>query len=433
MNIGEESEFQEHKESLAQLDKGIKSMTAMLNKHYKGIVNFGVYDNGDIKGIQIGKKSFDDIRERIAILVQPKFSYTTTRKSDESGNVYLVLSVSGSDIPYSFDGRYYTRNVKSDDLMDNAIVRRAVSSGSYDALKETTSPIQEINFGYLMSYFAANGIHVREDKDFYDNYSLLNSDGKFNLLAYLLGDDNQVSMKAVRFNGTDKSSMSELTELGKRSLLLSCQSILDYVKSQDVVRVDLSGGKRIEKPLFDFESFREAWINAVVHNDWLHMIPPSVFIFDDRVEVSSYGSIPFNMSEEEFFGGRSRPINRGMFNIFSVSSFAEQSGHGVPTIVRNYSKSAFDFSSGMVSVTLPFSFVPSQVEARKNVERNLDSIKENPRNILEFLLANPKASLSEASLNTGISLGGVKKIVASLKSKGLLSRKGPKNGGEWSL
>ena len=158
MNIGEESEFQERKESLAQLDKGIKSMTAMLNKHYKGIVNFGVYDNGDIKGIQIGKKSFDDIRERIAILVQPKFSYTTTRKSDESGNVYLVLSVSGSDIPYSFDGRYYTRNVKSDDLMDNAIVRRAVSSGSYDALKETTSPIQEINFGYLMSYFAANGI-----------------------------------------------------------------------------------------------------------------------------------------------------------------------------------------------------------------------------------------------------------------------------------
>lgn len=30
MNLGEESEFQEHKESLSQLDKGIKSMTAML-------------------------------------------------------------------------------------------------------------------------------------------------------------------------------------------------------------------------------------------------------------------------------------------------------------------------------------------------------------------------------------------------------------------
>ena len=62
MNLGNESEFQEHKESLSQLDEGIKSRTARLNKHFQAIVNFGVDDNGNIKGLQLGKRSLDDVR-----------------------------------------------------------------------------------------------------------------------------------------------------------------------------------------------------------------------------------------------------------------------------------------------------------------------------------------------------------------------------------
>lgn len=157
-------------------------MTAMLNKQHKGIVNFGVYDNGDVKGGSTRKEEpRRHSRENCRSCSAKVFSYTIERKSDEPDSVYLVFSGSGTDIPYSVDGRYCIRNVKSDDLMDNAMVRRAVSSGSCDALKETTSPIQKLHFGYLLSYFGANEIHVREDKGFYDNYSLLNSDGKVSI------------------------------------------------------------------------------------------------------------------------------------------------------------------------------------------------------------------------------------------------------------
>ena len=33
MNLGSENEFQEFKESLAQLDKGLRSLVAMLNRN----------------------------------------------------------------------------------------------------------------------------------------------------------------------------------------------------------------------------------------------------------------------------------------------------------------------------------------------------------------------------------------------------------------
>ena len=62
VNLGDENETQEFKESLSQLDKGLKSLSAMLNRGYKGTVYFGVKDNGDIKGlmgVDISKAKMD--------------------------------------------------------------------------------------------------------------------------------------------------------------------------------------------------------------------------------------------------------------------------------------------------------------------------------------------------------------------------------------
>lgn len=41
MNLGKENEQQEFKLGLAQLDKGLKSLSAMLNRQQKGTVYFG--------------------------------------------------------------------------------------------------------------------------------------------------------------------------------------------------------------------------------------------------------------------------------------------------------------------------------------------------------------------------------------------------------
>ena len=67
MNIGQENEFQEFKESLAQLDKGLKSLTAMLNRHGTDTVYFGVDDNGNVKNLNIGKKTLMDIQTESGI------------------------------------------------------------------------------------------------------------------------------------------------------------------------------------------------------------------------------------------------------------------------------------------------------------------------------------------------------------------------------
>jgi hypothetical protein len=44
VNLGKENEQQEFKLGLAQLDKGLKSLSAMLNRQQKGTVYFGAFD-----------------------------------------------------------------------------------------------------------------------------------------------------------------------------------------------------------------------------------------------------------------------------------------------------------------------------------------------------------------------------------------------------
>ena len=54
-NLGRENEEREFKESTSEVEKGIISLTAMLNKQCFGEVFFGVKDNGDVIGKDIGK------------------------------------------------------------------------------------------------------------------------------------------------------------------------------------------------------------------------------------------------------------------------------------------------------------------------------------------------------------------------------------------
>lgn len=54
MSLGQENEFQEFKVGLAELDVGLKSLSAMLNRNGKGTVYFGVNNDGTVCGVNIG-------------------------------------------------------------------------------------------------------------------------------------------------------------------------------------------------------------------------------------------------------------------------------------------------------------------------------------------------------------------------------------------
>ena len=431
MNLGIEDEFTEFKESLAQLDKGLKSVTAMLNKHGEANVYFGVSDNGDVIGMDIGKDTLMNIRNRIRDRVEPRIYADIKDYTDDNGKKYIKVSAKGTDIPYSYDGRYYVRNVSADEQASNDILRKMLASSDADIIRQKVAPTQKLTFRSFFAILSGLGIHPKDSEEFYSNYGLLNRENEYNINAYLMSDENDVSIKVVVFEGNNKSVMSKRTEYGKKCLLMSISEVLEYFSSINSTHVDVSGSQRKEQTLFDFPSFREAWINACLHNDWNEGIAPSVYMFDDRIEIVSYGGLPYSLSKEGFFNGTSVPVNKSLLLIFMASKYAEQSGHGVPTIVEKYGREVFSFDDGMIKVSIPLAYDREEVTERKNRVSLRKGLTKNQEQVLDYLKNNPMATLQETAFGCELSLGGVKKICSKLQEIGVLEREGSKRDGRW--
>lgn len=431
MNLGIENEYQEFKESLSQLDKGLKSLTAMLNRHKRGSVFFGVKDNGDVIGLTIGKNTLMDIRLKASELIKPKVIINIEQLEDEKHRQYIKISSTGSDIPYSFDGRFYNRSVASDEQVDTNILRKMLTSGNNDLITEIKSKRQDLTFKQMNSFLSGKGMHVKDDEAFYRSLSLYNDDGYFNLMALLLSDQNDVSIKVVEFDGSDKTTMSKRTEYGFQSLLVATDNIQKYFKSINVTKVELADGYRKETPLFSYDAFHEALVNAMVHNEWRSMVPPSVFVYTDRIEIVSYGSLPYELSKEEFFKGVSCPVNNKLLGIFIDGEFAEQSGHGIPKITENCGKDCFDIESNTLTVTIRFNYESDMEKIQKVKAASYELLSESQRKVAEYLKENPNSTLSEVSEKTSLSLSGVKKIVAKLQELAIIERVGSKKDGYW--
>ena len=432
MNLGIENESVEFKESLTQLDKGLKSLTAMLNKNGTGTVYFGVNDNGDvIGGLTIGKNTKEGIRNKINNLIDPKIIYEIETLISDDNKTYLKIKAEGSDLPYSYDGRYYIRNVSSDEKVSNDLLRKMLISSSNDLIKNIESENQNLTFNSFCSYFSSLGLYAPNNNEFFESKGFFNKNHKFNLMSFLLSDQSNVSIKVVKFDGKDKTYMSSRTEFGNKCLLFSINEVLNYFKSINSINVVLEDGVRKEIPLFDFNAFRESWINACLHNSWSNMIPPSIFLYDDRIEILSYGGLPYGLSLDSFYKGLSKPVNMTLLMIFNLAKLSEQSGHGIPTIVNAYSKNAFSFEDNTVKVTLKFAFTPDFVLFRKKHEDNISKLTKNQKTIYEALKDNMDLTLSEIASNYNLSLTGVKNIVSKLQHLDLIERIGSKKDGKW--
>lgn len=432
MNLGNENEYQEFKLGLAQLDKGLRSLSAMLNRNMEGTVYFGVDDDGNIRGLEIGKRTLLDIRSRAAELIEPRIILDISKEQDESGRFFVKVHAEGTDIPYSCDGRYFLRTAASDEQISSGLLRRMLVSGNADLLAQVSSENQDLTFHGMVRFLKEKGIHASETKAFLNSFGMFNQEGQYNLLSYLLSDQNETIIKVMRFAGTDKTVVDERTSFSGQSLLISVQQILEYFRLIDLPKkVDLATGIRTETPLFDLQSFREAWINACVHNSWSDRIPPAVYLYDDRIEVVSYGGLPYGLSEEGFYAGTSKPVNNRLFTVFITCAFSEQSGHGIPQIVKMYGREAFSFRDGMLIVTIPFGYEPDYVKARLIKKEAQSLLTESQKSVLSYLRDHPHASLQETADACRLSLGGVKKIAVRLQAMGVLERVGAKKKSTW--
>lgn len=195
--------------------------------------------------------------------------------------------------------------------------------------------------------------------------------------------------------------------------------------------VDLGGSPSKESKLFDFPCFREAWLNACQRNRWSRQTPPAVYMFEDRIEVISVGGLPEELTLEEFYEGKSKPVNLELQQIMVQLDYIEQTEHGVPLIVSKYGKEVFDITENFITVTIP-------LNKGKVVERDLQKMKrivlnECDKKILSRMKENSNITVHEISGQIGVGVTTVTKHIRVLREKGIIKRIGSKKNGQWVI
>lgn len=226
-----------------------------------------------------------------------------------------------------------------------------------------------------------------------------------------------------------KSVFIKRNEYGFTCLIESLEKVINYCDALNETFIDVSVRPRKEHRLFNSEAFKEAWINACVHNKWSEELSPAVYWFDDRLEIVSYGGIPKNLTKEEFLSGKTEPVNKELMKIFLQCGIVEHSGHGVPIIVREYGEKAYTFSENMITVTITF----DKPEIKSGVVNGVVNLSDREKSVVAEIEKNPKISKTKLIELTGIPKTSLERIISSLKEKGLLERVGSDKNGYWKI
>lgn len=171
-----------------------------------------------------------------------------------------------------------------------------------------------------------------------------------------------------------------------------------------------------------FRSTREC---PFVASTSLVISEPQISFFSNRLEILSHGSLPNNLSIDEFFAGISKPRNLALMKIFSDLDIVDHTGHGIPTIVEHYGKEVFNIQSTYILVSIPFD---KEVLNKTNV-----GINDTEKVILDELLKNPTLTADRLSLIIKKSKRTVERYLKALQEKGYLERNGSNKTGIWKI
>jgi predicted HTH transcriptional regulator len=427
------------RELTEDLERGV---VAFLNYHQGGILYIGVDDLGSVRGVDsvdvLQRKITDRIKNNILPPTLGLFDVIAEKRDDK--DIVKIIISSGPEKPY-YLRKYgmspsgcFVRVGSAVQPMTTDMIDLMHAKRTRNSLGAIPSRRQELTFEQLKIYYEAAGLRL--NNQFAKNLGLLTEDKRFNYAAFLLADENNVSIKVARYSGSDKVDLVENEEYGYCSLVKATKSVIDKLNVVNVTKTKITGRERKERRLVDVVALREALLNAVLHNDYVTEIPPLVEIFSDKIVITSSGGLPQDLTEEEFFSGVSAPRNTELMRVFKDLNLAEQIGSGMRRILSVYDRSIFNITEHFLRVTFYFDDDKTTSDVTKNVIENVTKnvrLNSTQEKIVRAIERNKHVTTTELASLTGITKRQILRNIKQLTVLGIIAREGTHRTGSWVI
>ncbi len=379
--LGEDSSRQ-FKRDVTNGDALAAEMVAFANAE-GGTLYLGVADDGTTPGL-----SADDVKRLNQLIgntashaVRSPLTVQTKNVALANGRVVIVLTVpKGLDKPY-FDKNGVIwlkagsdkRRVNSKEelrrlfqMTDQFHADELPTKAGIDALDDLRfSKFLRDTYGQKFPSRAADRLRLLA------NMNLATDDGVLNLAGLLLFAEEpqrfkpQFVVKAVKYPGTTiHTSKYDDTEDFSGSLRSVFDAALGFVlrnlhKVQAGRGVNSPGVPEIPPAVFE-----ELLVNALVHRDYLISAPIRLFIFDDRIEIISPGTLPNNLTVENIRAGNSNLRNPILASFVAKGVLPYRGlGSGVPRALEAWPDIDFrdDRDGGLFVATVRRKAVPANL------------------------------------------------------------------------
>lgn len=349
----EEGKTLEFKENSKSLDRIIHTIIAFANTA-GGKVLIGVKDKTkEIVGLQDPVEEEMRLANAIADSIEPLFNpdiHVVSWRNKE----FLLIQVPHSVGPYYAKSKglkkgTYIRLGSTNRLADAAIIaelQRLGENECFDEMPSTGCSIQDLDLEAIKNYFKKVGKKFIESTAF-SLHLYLKKQSKLvpSKGAILLFGKNRkevfphATIRCVRFSGTTKDEVLDHQDIDDY-LPLALDKITTFVQRNTKLSAEIGPSTRKNVAEYPPVVVKEAVTNALIHTDYSATgSQTQVAIFDDRIEITNPGALPFGLNMEDALQGVSQLRNRVIGRCFRELELIELWGSGLKRMISQCQKS----------------------------------------------------------------------------------------------
>ncbi|MEW5897338.1 MAG: RNA-binding domain-containing protein [Nanoarchaeota archaeon] len=335
-----ESETLELKKSTSELKEAVESIVAILNKHQKGEVYFGVKNDGTVVGQTVTEHTIREISQTINQNIEPKI-FPKINEVILEGKKCIRVEFSGEHAPYFAYGRAYIRVGDEDKKISSQELEKFILKKNKILWEEEISEktLNDINEETLKDFIeranAAKRINFKftTTKEVLNKLNLVKDSKLLKAAEVLFCDENYLEVQAAVFAGKDKLTFLDIRQF-KGNIFQLLQQSESYIKEHINWRAELKGRTREEIPEIPLRAITEALVNSLCHRDYANRKGNEIAIFKDRVEIYNPGQFPEGYTPKDFIKGTERSILRNPLTAHTLylSKEIERWGSGLKRI-----------------------------------------------------------------------------------------------------
>ena len=443
-----ESETTELKKSTSELKEAIISIVAILNKHHKGQLYFGVKNDGTVVGQDVTERTLREISKTISDHIEPKI-YPKINKILLEDKKCVLVDFDGSEVPYYAYGRPYIRVSDEDKQLsakelENLILKKNKDKLRWDNQICKNALLNDLNNETLSKFIslAKDSGRIKIEKNESDEMilrklELMTDEGLTNAAVFLFGKEPlrffiNSPLRCGRFKDVLKEEFIDMKDF-EGNLFEQLEKAILFLKTHLELRAKIKEFKRVEKWEIPVNALREAVINALIHRDYWDNGFVYIKIYDNEVVVANPGKLPEELSIPKLYKEHESKLRNPLLaNIFYYVDFIDRWGRGIINIItalkeENLPFPEFEESGGYFRIRF------RRVKVSERWSERWSELSEKQKDVLTAIKNNPKISRKELSLKLGINSSAIQKHLENLKEKGILKRIGPDKGGCWEV